>query len=342
MKLALTVLTALLLAPLAALYAADNPFASAKAVWRMTADADAAKQPFAIKENGAVKFEPLGAADAAESRKRGGAELAATLPAKCFLSLETAKAKLLRPAGDTLTLYARARFEPDAAGTLFFSDFLTLGVHPSGLAIALLGVQTPQGKVYREIPLATVERGGWLDLVLRVGDGRVEFFCDGELKITVPLRQKLVSPFTNELRLGAMRWHSAKADRGHPNCEFGTKRIATVSLWHRALRDGEIAFLSGASEVKTTRAASAFDQAILDYNAFFDASTAKDVTACNKLSRSLMEFAARDPDARFSTCPSPSAGYSILPGRGSTRAATTSSPTTTSTPGSPTTASTTT
>ena len=296
MKPTLALITTLLLAPLAGMHAADNPFASAKAVWRMTADAAAARQPFALKENGAVKFEQLGAKDAAESRNRGGAELAATLPAKCFLSLEPEKATQLRPTGDALTLYARARFEAGASGTLFFSDFLTLGVHPSGLAIALLGGQTPQGKVYREMPLAMVKRGGWLDLVLRVGDGRVEFFCDGELKITVPLRQKLVSPFTNELRLGAMRWHSAKADRGHPNCEFGTKQIATVSLWHRALLDGEIAFLSGVSEVKAKHAASAFEQAILDYNAFFDASTAKDVAACAKLSRSLMEFAARDPE----------------------------------------------
>lgn len=296
MKLPRAILLPLLLGSLAALHAADNPFASAKAVWRMTADKAAAKQPFALKENGAVKFEPLRAADAAESRQRGGAELAATLPAKSFLSLEPEKARLLRPAGDALTFYARARFEPGAAGTLFFSDFLTLGVHPSGLVIALLGVQTPQGKVYREIPLATVERGGWSDLVLRVGDGRVEFFCDGKLERTVPLRQKLVSPFTNELRLGAMRWLAAKADRGHPNCEFGTKQIATVALWHRALRDREIAFLSGASEVKTTRATSAIDPAILDYNAFFDASIAKDVTACEKLSRSLMEFAARDSE----------------------------------------------
>ncbi|MBM4025436.1 MAG: glycoside hydrolase family 32 protein, partial [Planctomycetes bacterium] len=296
MKSTLTLLTALLLAPSAAQHAADNPFASAKAVWRMTADAAAAKQPFALKEKGAVKFEPLGAAEAAESCKRGGAEVAATLTAKSFLSLETEKASLLRPAGDALTLYARARFEPDAAGTLFFSDFLTLGVHPSGLAIALLGVQTPQGKVYREMPLATVERGGWLDLVLRVGDGRVEFFCDGNLRTTLPLHQKLVSPFTNELRLGAMRWHPAKDEREFPKVEFGTKQIATMALWHRALRDGEIAFLSGASEVKANNVASAFDQAILDYNAFFDASIAKDVAACSKLSRSLVEFAARDPE----------------------------------------------
>ncbi len=294
MKHTLAVLTALLLVPLAALHAADNPFASAKAVWRMTTEEAAGKQPFALKENGSVKFVQLGAADAAESRKRGGADTAATLTAESFLSLETEKATQLRPTDDALTLYARARFDPGAAGTLFFSDFLTLGVHPSGLAIALLGVKTPQGKVYREMPLAVVESGGWLDLVLRVGGGRVEFFCDGQLKCTIPLRQSLAVPFTNELRLGAMHWLPAKGGMGHPKCESGTKHIATVALWHRPLADGEIAFLSGVSEVKAKQVASAFDQAILDYNAFFDASLAKDVGACGKLSRSLQAFAAQD------------------------------------------------
>ena len=79
MKTTLTLLTALLLAPLAALHAADNPLPTAKAVWRMTADVATGKQPFALKENGPVKFEPLSAAEAAESRKRGGADTAATL-----------------------------------------------------------------------------------------------------------------------------------------------------------------------------------------------------------------------------------------------------------------------
>ena len=122
--------TALLLAPLAALHAADDPLPATKAVWRMTSDEAARKQPFALRENGPVKFEQLSSADAAESRKRGGVDTAATLTAESFLSLETEKATQLRPTGDALTLYARARFEPGAAGTLFFSDFLTLGIIP--------------------------------------------------------------------------------------------------------------------------------------------------------------------------------------------------------------------
>ena len=230
MKHTLALLTALLLVPLAALHAADNPFASAKAVWRMTTEEAAGKQPFALKENGPVKFVQLGAAEAAESRKRGGADTAATLTAESFLSLETERATQLRPTGDALTLYARARFEPGAAGTLFFSDFLTLGVHPSGLAIALLGVQTPQGKVYREMPLAMVERGGWLDLVLRVGDGRVEFFCDGHLKCTMPLRQRLA--FAIHERAAARRDALASCESWHGPSEL---RVRHQTDRHRGL-----------------------------------------------------------------------------------------------------------
>ena len=233
MKHTLPLLTALLLAPLAAVHAADNPIPNANAVWRMTTEDATGKQPFALKANGPVKFEQLSSADAAESRKRGGADTAATLTAVSCLTLEPEKSAQLRPTGDALTLYARAHFEPGASGTPFYSDFLTLGVHPSGLAIALLGVKTPQGKVYREMPLAMVDRGGWLDLVLRVGDGRVEFFCNGQLKCTIPLRQSLSAPFNGQsLSIGAMRW---RVNGTLFNYERGTKKISTVAVWDRAI-----------------------------------------------------------------------------------------------------------
>ena len=164
-------------------------------------------------------------------------------------------------------------------------------------------MKTPQGKVYREMPLAMVDRGGWLDLVLRVGDGRVEFFCNGQLKCTIPLRQSLSAPFNGQsLSIGAMRW---RVNGTLFNYERGTKKISTVAVWDRAISDGEIAFLSGSARLAASAQQTPFDQALLDYNAFFDASLAKDVAACGKLSRSLMEFAARDPDAQSTTCPSP-------------------------------------
>ncbi len=102
MKAALTLLTALLLAPPAALHAADNPLPSAQAVWCMTADEAAQRQPFALKENGTVKFGPLGVAEAVESRKRGSADEAVKLTTDAFLSLDSERATQLRlfdPAG---------------------------------------------------------------------------------------------------------------------------------------------------------------------------------------------------------------------------------------------------
>jgi sucrose-6-phosphate hydrolase SacC (GH32 family) len=295
MKPILAFLAALLLAPLAALHADDNPILTAKAVWRMTPDVAAGKQPIGLRPNGPVKFELLSSADAAESRKRGGADTAVTLTKDAFLSLDSERATQLRPTGDALTLYARARFESGAAGTLFYSDFLTLGVHSSGLAIALLGVQTPQGRVYREMPLAMVERGGWLDLVLRVGNGRVDFYCNGELKTSLPLLQKLVSPFTNELRIRKMGWRRGKVERWRPyNDESGIIEIATVALWDKAIFDREVAFLSGVAKLSLPGRETPFDKAIGEYNKFFDASVEKDVAACGNLSRSLQEMAAKD------------------------------------------------
>ncbi len=285
-----SVLTAMLLAPLAALHAADNPLPSAQAVWRMTADEAARQQPFALKANGPVKFEPLSLADAAESRKRGGADVAVTLTPECYLWLDPERTQRLRPSGDVLSLYVRAWLAPDAAGTFFFSDFAGLAIHPSGLAIAFLGVKTAEGTVGRELPLAMVEKGRWLDLILRVGDGRLDFFCDGVLRRTLPLRQSLGTAFADKLLIGAWGWLGTEKFR-----ETGTKKIASVALWHRAISDCEVAFLSGAGQLAPSGGAGPFDQAILDYNAFFDASLAKDVATCGKLSRALREFAARDP-----------------------------------------------
>jgi hypothetical protein len=86
MKPALALITALLLAPLAALHAEiqpttiqANPFPTAKAVWRMAAEETPTIQPFVLSAKGPVKFEQLGKEDAMESRKRGGADTAVAL-----------------------------------------------------------------------------------------------------------------------------------------------------------------------------------------------------------------------------------------------------------------------
>ena len=159
-------------------------FADARCAWRMGPLPATESQDFPLRENGPVRIERLGLPELGDSLAQEGDGFAAVLKPDAFLSLDIRQATALRPSGDALTLYVRARFEPDAAGTLFFSDFLTLGVHPSGLAIALLGVKTSTGKVYRELPLAMVDRGEWMDFVLRVRAGRAQLFCDASLMAT--------------------------------------------------------------------------------------------------------------------------------------------------------------
>ena len=273
-----------------------NPLPSAKVVWQMNESATLAEHPFAIKKNGDVKFEKLEGVELEESLKRAGTGFSAVLNSNSFLSVDSALVKNLRPSGDALTLYVRAQFEQGAAGTLFYSDFLTLGVHPSGLAIALLGVKTPKGKVYREMPLAQVERGGWLDLVVRIGKGRVNFYCNGELKTSVPLKQKLVSPFANEIRIRRLGWRRGKVERWRPyNDESGILKIATLAVWDKAISDRELAYLSGVEKLAPAGKETPYDKSMLEYNKFFDASVEKDVATCGKLSLSLEEMAAKDP-----------------------------------------------
>ena len=297
MKQIRVLLIAILLAPLAVLHAVENPLPTARVVWQMNESTTQAEHPYALKNNGTVKFEKLEGVELEASLKRAGTGFTAVLDPKSFLSIDSGFVKNLRPSGDALTLYARAWFSPKSAGTLLFSDFLTLGIHPSGLAIALLGVKTPNGKVYRELPLAMVEKDQWLDLVLRVGKGRLDFFCNGRLVRTISIRQSLASPFTNELRVGKMRWLPSKEKdaMGHPWCEIGNKKIATVALWDNVISDRQVAFLSGVEKLAPSAKETPFDKAMVDYNRFFDASVEKDVATCGKLHRSLQQLAVKDP-----------------------------------------------
>ena len=267
----------------------DNPLKDAKIVWDMKTIEGSESCPLALKGNGPMQVERLDAAGYAESLKRGGSGFAAALNGRSYLSLNAEKAGALRPESSAVSLYTRAWIGPDGEGALFFSDFMALAIHPSGLAIGFLGVKTPHGKVYRELPLAILERGGWLDLVLRVGNGRLDFFCNGVLKCTIPVNQELSSPFDDVLQVGAF---------GKGICgvkPFRNGKISTVAIWNHALPDNQVAFLSGVESVRTPGAKGPMDQAIQDYNAFFDASLNKDTAYCGKLWKSLRKLADQDP-----------------------------------------------
>jgi sucrose-6-phosphate hydrolase SacC (GH32 family) len=267
----------------------DNPLKVAKVVWDMKTLKGNENYPLTLKGNGFMQVEKLNATEYTESLKRGGSGFAVVLNNQNYLSLNVDRAKTLRPGCNAVTLYTRAWVGPDGEGALFFSDFLALAIHPSGLAIGFLGVKTPHGKVYRELPLAMLERGGWLDLALRVGSGHLDFFCNGVLKCTIPVNQGLSSPFDDVLQIGAF---------GGGICgvkPFRNGKISAVALWDRALLDNQVAFLSGVESVRTSGARNPMDQAIQDYNKFFDASLHKDTTYCGRLWKSIRELANKDP-----------------------------------------------
>ncbi len=273
----------------------DNPFKDAQIVWHMATSTASENYPVDLAISGKAHLgERLTLDEYTESIKRGGDGLVAVLEGGWF-SLDTHRARRLRPVDDAFSLYVRAWINPKGSGSLFFSDFMALTIHPTGLAIGFLGVKTPAGKIFRELPLDFIRRGQWLDLIVRVGNGRIDFYCNGERKSSLPLSQGLCSPFDDDLLIGAFK--CSKPDlygTSTPNA-LSDCRIDAVALWSFPLNDGQIAFLSGVEHLEIPTAKNSFSQAFEDYNAFFDASVDKNINTCSTLWRSLKAEADQDP-----------------------------------------------
>ena len=273
----------------------NNPFPDAEIAWHMATATASENYPLDLAVCGKARIgETLTPEEYAESARRGGDGHVSVLEGG-WLALDTYRARRFRPVDSVLSLYVRAWVGPNGTGGLFFSDFLALTIGTNGLAIGFLGARTPAGKVFRELPLGIVPRGQWLDLVLRIGNGDIAFFCNGEQICSIPLHHGLCAPFDDCLLIGA--WKCSKPDlygtstpRGFADC-----KIDTVALWHRALSDGQIAFLSGVERLEKPVAPNTLAQAFLDYNAFFDASVNKDIEACERLWKALRNVAAQDP-----------------------------------------------
>lgn len=268
----------------------NNPLTNSLIALHMaTSDADA-NFPVAVKINGEVSSGvKLTGDDKLQSLRRGGDGSIIELNGG-WLSIDVDQANKLRPNGDSVSLYVRAWVGTEGTGTLFFSDFIALTIHPSGLAIAFQGVKTPGGKVFRELPLAYITRGIWVDLVVRVGNGTLNFFENGVLICSIPLNQSLCSPFNSVIKIGAFYW--PRDWREKPG--FVDGKIDTVALWDTALSDTQVAFLSGVQQISTNPHNTPFTIAIQEYNEFFDASIKKDVARCQTLWKSLRKLADED------------------------------------------------
>jgi len=288
-----------------------NPLEQAKVVWHMATLEATGADSLTLQANGAKTVtvgQKLEGAEYAESLKRGGDGFVAvfsnvppndyvlgTSPngQQGWLSIGAPQAKDLRPEAAAASLYIRTFLqEPDSCGTLLFSDSIALAVHQSGLAEAFLGQKTVEGATFREVPLGIIERGKWLDLVIRIDRRQLDFFCNGVLRNSIPLGKEMGIPFESELAIGSFL--GAPGGWKRHSHGLSNAKIDTIALWDRSLTDAQVAFLSGLADVRP-RAKSPADQAIVAYNRFYDASESKDLDLCHRLERSMREFMRQDP-----------------------------------------------
>jgi sucrose-6-phosphate hydrolase SacC (GH32 family) len=270
----------------------DGLFAQGMAVWHMGPLVAGGRHPLALQAVGEVgPSEDLQGAARDESLARGGGGSARVFGGGGWYRGDPLAAQALRPTANAFTLQARVWLgEPDGQGTVFFSDSLGLAVAANGLAIAFLGEAIPSGVVLRELPLALLERGGWLDLLLRVGEGRLELFCDGRRLASAAIAGALRRPCACPLTIGAFGWGPA----GEPNAFFRGK-MDHLALWDRALADGEVALLAGLQALRPGREPDAASRALDAYQRFFDAAVRLDVEGCQREERLMREFMDQDP-----------------------------------------------
>ncbi len=289
----------------------QNPLAQALAVWTMAGADGAGRHPVALTRSAEpplVLGERLDGGDRAASLRRGGDGRVAVhdiAPVADFwsnfdsdnkanLSAAAELVRPLRPQNSAVSFYARVQFEGETGwGTLFYSDFLGLALHHGGLAIAFVGQRTRDGVTYRELPLCVIERGPWLDLVLRIDGRRLQFFCNGTLRATVPIARGLGVPFEDELLIGA--FPGILPLQRMRSFRLGHARIDTIALWDFALSDAQVQFLSGGERLRLRGRRSPADRAIAAYNRFHDASQARDLAACHRLHREMRALLRRDP-----------------------------------------------
>jgi len=281
---------------------AKPQFSDAAAAWHLGKGTVEGQHPIALTSSQpACEIVNLNGAAAAASERRGGCAKAALFNEAAFFRIDAKQAEVYRP-DSAFTLYVRLLIEPPRPwlevstwnfqrGNLFFSDTLGLSVAGQGregIALAYLGESIPSGVVRREIPLAKVTYGSWLDLVLRFESGQLEFFLNGVRRYNVRVAGTLKPYCTAPLQIGASFW------KGNAIAPL-KGRMERVALWHAALADERIAALCALQALPPPIESDGCTQALDAYNRFFDASVQKDVECCARLDKEIRTFTAQDP-----------------------------------------------
>lgn len=272
-----------------------NPTGYVTAVFHMADQNGEENFPFELQTSSGVSFEKLEGAAYDASVARFGDGRAVALK-NAYLSLNTYRARRLRPRDGKFTLYIRACMEADDHGCLFYSDFLSLSIHESGLAVAFLGVCTKEGKNYREIPLCRIARGEWLDLVLQADGEELRFYSNGVLGASYPLAQPLAAPFDDDMVIGGFRCLKPETYfTSEPIHRFRCCRIDTLALWDCVLDAATLAALSGVEALTKGEEDTLERRMYRAYNRFYDASVEGDAARCAAEWQIMASIAAKDP-----------------------------------------------
>ena len=213
-------------------------FKDAAVVWHL--DGLAAPNGITMKADGAVKVGvELKGKDRDESLARGGDGMVAIFEGGALTEVAGEKGPL-SIAGEAMTVLLRVRGGGEAwkSGEVFARHgghavtLFNLHVNKDELGFEF-GVQEKKGIAGRlAVPLESITKGGWHDVIARFDGARLMLFVDGvaagSVKVAGHLRAENKQPFT----LG-------KAMRG---------QVDHAAVWTRTLSDAEVAALSGGAK----------------------------------------------------------------------------------------------
>jgi sucrose-6-phosphate hydrolase SacC (GH32 family) len=290
-------LCAALVLPSAMTPAAESPFLDAAALWHFAPSEGSPPPP-----DGVRMAVPLDGGERAASLARGGDGFAAAFSGAGGIPV----ARAIPHSADAMTWAVRVKAAK--GGGILRTPAFSLLIHPSGIAVVLLGVEDAGGLMLREIPLQPLAFGSWHDLLLRYARtaatppaGTLDFIVDGAVLIRVPVAGALREVFPEPALLGGwtMAWPGEPEIPAHATRWLYerplTGALDHVALWTRALGDAEAAQLCGVEELSGPPGESAAARCLSAYRDFHDASRRKDVAACERLGAAMRRHMARDP-----------------------------------------------
>lgn len=226
-----------------------------------------------------------------DSAQRRGTGNGAIFDNEQWYQVSYENAKVLMPENSAVTFLSRILISDIVSiGTVFFSHFLGLVITKNCLAVCFIFEKIPSGVVMREIPLAILEKNTWLDLVIRIDDKNLDFFCNGCLLNSVNLSGSLYSSYPYNLTIGKGPFKCLVTRKG----SYFNGKIDHIAIWKHSLYDSQIASLSGLFELKQPKM-DEISKALKGYNNIFNASVLKDIETCHQQEQIIRKVMDKDP-----------------------------------------------